>query len=103
MEIKMEQVNGLTLDELIDIAIKMSTITTIASSFIALSVDFVRRRVRAKAAEYAAENDFNRLSNAVTLLQATLDSQVNRTASNHVEMCQRVAHLEGRVDALKDE
>jgi hypothetical protein len=81
----------------------ISFVSGTVSTFGTLAVDFYRRRVRVAAAEYAAASDFSRISNAVNLLQNTLEKHVERSAQNHYEVCQRVAHLEGRYEAKTGE
>ncbi len=90
------------LDDLVQMASLMATIAGTVGSGSALFVDFTRRRIRAKTAEYAAASDFSRITNAVDLLQNTLESHVDKTAQNHSEICQRVSHLEGRYDARSE-
>jgi hypothetical protein len=65
-------------------------------SISALGVDFLRRRVRAKAAEYAAENAFSQVVSSVSHLQETLDRHIQTSQDNHSELSQRVSRLEGR-------
>ena len=85
-----------SIDTLIEIIAAVSTASSLAGGGTALIVDFFRRRVRAKAADYAAQNDFKRIENAVELLQTTLESHSAKSASNHSDISQRVARLEGR-------
>jgi hypothetical protein len=88
-----------SLDNLIQMLGAVSAVSGIAGSGSALVVDFFRRRVRAKASEYAAQSDFSRIGNAVAMLQSTIDKHVVTSASQHSELCQRVARLEGKHDA----
>jgi hypothetical protein len=88
-----------SLDNLVQIVGAVSAFSGLSGSMSALVVDFFRRRVRAKAADYAAQNDFARIGNAVALLQTTIDRHIITSASQHSEVCQRVARLEGKHDA----
>lgn len=75
-------------------------------SLSALGVDFVRRRVRAKASEYAASNDFKLLRS--DLIESHDEFQLflkeyrddrRQAQANHLDLCQRVARLEVKKDA----
>lgn len=94
---------SLSLDTIVQIVGTVSAVSGLAGSGSALVVDFYRRRIRSKAADYAAQNDFARIGHAVELLQTTLENHVVKAASNHSEICQRVSHLEGRYDAKSGE
>jgi hypothetical protein len=89
----------ITLERLIEMIGLLGMFSSTVGGGTALLVDFYRRRVRSKAAEYAAASDFSRITNAVNLLQSTLERHMDKTTQNHYEVCQRVAHLEGRYDA----
>lgn len=82
----------------LEVIAAISALSSLAGGGSALIVDFFRRRVRAKAADYAAQNDFKRLGNAVELLQSTLEKHSAKSAINHSEISQRVARLEGQYD-----
>ena len=86
------------IDTVIEVIAAVSAVSGIAGSGSALVVDFFRRRVRAKAADYAAQDDFKRIGNAVELLQSTLEKHSAKSAINHSEISQRVARLEGQYD-----
>ena len=64
----------------------------------ALLVDFGRRFIRSKAAEYAAQSHFARIASAVEVLQETLEGHVKTAGQQHMDLCQRVARLEGPCD-----
>jgi hypothetical protein len=73
-------------------------------SISALGVDFLRRRVSAKAAEYAASNDFKMLRADLIETHGDLQNFVqeyrqDRTIQqrNYVDMCERVARLEAKI------
>ena len=86
------------IDTIFEIVAAVSAVSGVAGSGSALIVDFFRRRVRAKAADYAAQDDFKRIGNAVELLQSTLDDLSAKSTVNHSEISQRVARLEGQYD-----
>ena len=88
-----------SINTLLEIVGAVSAASGLAGSGTALAVDFIRRRVRAKAADYAAKSDFARIGNAVELLQTTLENHSAKSAINHSEISQRVARLEGQYDA----
>lgn len=89
----------ITLNDLIDLAPLLFTIAGAIGSTSALVVDFMRRRVRSKAAEYAARDDFQRISNGVAILQDTIEKQIAVSNQNHTAILERVAHLEGRFNS----
>lgn len=73
-------------------------------SISALGVDFLRRRVRAKAAEYAASNDFKMLREDLIETHGDLQAFVQEYRQdraiqqrNYVDMCERVARLEAKI------
>jgi hypothetical protein len=70
----------------------------------ALGVDFIRRRVRAKASEYAASNDFKLLREDLLESHETFSKFLveyrqdhSQIQANHLDMCQRVSKLEARI------
>jgi hypothetical protein len=70
-----------------------------------LAVDFMRRRVRAKASEYAASNDFRMLREDMLESRDVFSKFLveyredhSRIQSNHLDMCQRVARLEAKTN-----
>jgi hypothetical protein len=73
-----------------------SALSGLVGSGCALVVDFYRRRVRAKASEYAAENAFSQVVSSVSHLQETLEKHIQTSQDNHSELSQRVSRLEGR-------
>lgn len=89
---------------LIEYLMAGSAICGAIGSVTALGVDFVRRRVRAKAAEYAASNDFRLLRSDLIETHESFQGFLkeyrdDRTQSqaNHLELCQRVARLEAKI------
>ena len=84
------------INVILEIIAAVSAVSSLAGGSTALVVDFFRRRVRAKAADYAAKSDFTRIGNAVELLQSTIEKHSAQSAINHSEICQRVARLEGQ-------
>lgn len=83
-------------ETLVEIAAIVGACSSVIGGMSALMVDFFRRRVNAKNFEYAMQNDFQRIENAVELLQSTLESHSAKSAINHLEISQRVARLEGK-------
>lgn len=88
-----------SLDLFIQIVGSASALSGLVGSGSALVVDFYRRRVRAKAAEYAAADAFSQVTTSVSHLQETLERHMETSQDNYVEMSQRVARLEGRENA----
>ncbi len=95
----------LTIDNILNYLSLASVACGAIGSVSALGVDFVRRRVRAKAAEYAASNDFKMLRADLIETHGDLqrfideyrqDRAVNQR--NYVDMCERVARLEAKID-----
>lgn len=81
-----------------------SAICGAIGSATALGVDFLRRRVRAKASEYAASNDFKLLRENLLDSREVFDkflveyrSDHSRIQDNHLDMCQRVSKLEAKI------
>lgn len=75
----------------------------VVGSFSALGVDFVRRRVRAKAAEYAASTDFKLLREDLIETHSSLQDfireyRIDREVQqkSYVETCERLARLEAK-------
>jgi hypothetical protein len=82
-----------------------SAICGAIGSATALSVDFMRRRVRAKASEYAASNDFKLLREDLLDSRETFNrflieyrSDHSQIQTNHLDMVQRVTRLEVKFD-----
>jgi hypothetical protein len=70
----------------------------------ALGVDFLRRRVRAKAAEYAASSDFKLLREDLIETHGDLQEFIKeyrgdrlKIQENHLDICQRVTRLEAKI------
>lgn len=95
----MSQIN---VDDIVQMVAIVGTASGTVGSLSALVVDFYRRRVRAKAAEYAAASDFMRITNAVDLLQRTLDGHMSRSLDKQIEIVERLSHVEGQVNALRN-
>jgi hypothetical protein len=89
----------MTLDTLLTIIGIVSTLSTLGGSFVALFIDFYRRRIRSKAADYTVQAQLERFSIAVETLQTTLEGHIKTSDKNHSEVCQRVARLEGKYSA----
>lgn len=87
------------LDDLIQAVSLMSTVAGIIGSASALIVDFVRRRIRAKTAAYAAQDEFKRITSLVLVLQTTVETQIKSENLHHAEIRERVARLEGQIDS----
>ncbi|MGL5063456.1 MAG: hypothetical protein ACRC62_26030 [Microcoleus sp.] len=75
-------------------------------SLSALGVDFMRRRVRAKAAEYAASNAFTILREDQNETHGVLQEFIKeyridrqKQREENLELVQRVAKLEAKIDA----
>lgn len=73
-------------------------------SLSALGVDYLHRRVRAKAAEYAASNDFRLLREDALESRETFNKFLveyrqdhSQIRENHLDMCQRVSKLEAKI------
>ena len=93
-----------TLDVLLNYMPIGSALCGAIGSVTALGVDFLRRRVRAKASEYAASNDFKLLRE--DLIESHQDFQKfieeyrddrAQNHANHLDICQRVAKLEAKI------
>lgn len=93
-----------TLDILINYMAIGSALCGAVGSATALGVDFLRRRVRAKASEYAASNDFKLLRE--DLIDSHQDFQKfveeyrgdrAQNNANHLDICQRVSKLEAKI------
>jgi hypothetical protein len=93
-----------TLDILLNYMAIGSALCGAVGSATALGVDFLRRRVRAKASEYAASNDFKLLRENLLDSREVFDkflveyrSDHSRIQDNHLDMCQRVSKLEAKI------
>lgn len=87
-----------SLDSFVQIVSLASAFSGLVGSGSALVVDFYRRRVRAKASEYAAAAEFNQVISSVSHLQETLEKHMKTSQGNHADISQRVARLEGKHD-----
>jgi hypothetical protein len=62
----------------------------------AFLIDFYRRKVRSKAADYIVSSQMERLTISIETMQNTLEDHMTTSDRNHLDMCQRVARLEGK-------
>lgn len=92
-----------SIDHLVDYLAIGSALCGAIGSCTALGVDFLRRRVRAKASEYAASSDFKLLREDLIETNGALQEFIKeyrgdraQNQENHLEVCQRVARLEAR-------
>jgi hypothetical protein len=91
------------LDALLNYLTLGSALCGAIGSISALGVDFVRRRVRSKAAEYAASNDFKLLRKNLIETHGDLQEFIReyrgdrlQYQSDHLDTCQRLAKLEAK-------
>jgi hypothetical protein len=92
-----------TIDNLLNYVTIGSALCGAIGSMSALGVDYLRRRVRAKAAEYAASTDFKLLREDLIETHGDLQEFINeyradrtQNQKNHLEISQRVARLEAK-------
>ncbi|MGL5064030.1 MAG: hypothetical protein ACRC62_28925 [Microcoleus sp.] len=94
------------IDDLLNYLTLGSMLCGVIGSAAALGVDFLRRRVRGKAAEYAASHDFKLLrsdliENHDSFREFLKEYRSDRAQyrEDHLELCQRVAKVEAKIDA----
>lgn len=95
-----------SLEDLVSYMAIGSALCGAIGSLSALGVDFLRRRVRAKAAEYAASSDFKLLREDLIETHGDLQEFIQEYRSdrtqnqrNHLDICQRVSKLEAKINA----
>lgn len=102
--LKMALPSPQTIDNLLNYMAIGSALCGAIGSLSALGVDFLRRRVRAKAAEYAASTDFKLLREDLIETHGDIQEFVKeyradrvQNQNNHLDICQRVAKLEAKI------
>jgi hypothetical protein len=90
--------NASSLLEIVSLA---SAAAGLVGSASALAVDFMRRQVKAKAAEYAAKDAFAGIVRSSSLLQLTLEAHIKTSAENHLVICQRITRLETKDELMR--